>query len=132
MDPRDIGACQRTAERYRREKQRQVTIVVSKDLDEALKNVDDTFDGAIVDLRLGNDDEQGNRVIRRIREGQYRIPIAILTGTPSAADQEFSFIGVFKKGELGAGYDDLFDRFARIQETGLTRILGEEGLWKKE
>ena len=127
-DPQDIGTCQRTAERYRREKQRQVTIVESKNLDESLENVDDTFDGAIIDLRLGDDDEEGNRVIRRIREGQYRFPIAILTGTPSAADRDFSFIGVFKKGEFGAGYEDLFDRFARIQETGLTRILGGRGI----
>ena len=35
---------------------------------------------------------------------------------------------MFKKGESGAGYEDLFDRFSRIQETGLTRILGGRGI----
>ena len=54
--------------------------------------------------------------------------MAILTGTPSSADPEFPYIGVFKKGDPGAGYGDLLDRFWKIQETGLTRILGGRGI----
>ena len=127
-DPQDIGTCKRTVERYQHEKQREVQLVECKDVNEALDTLDNTFDGAIVDLRLGDEGDEGNQVIQRIKEWQYRFPVAILTGTPSAADQDFSYIGVFKKGDPGAGYEDLFDRFSRIQQTGLTRILGGRGI----
>ena len=126
-DPQDIKTCRNTVERYRHEKKRDVELVECKDLDEALDKLDNTLDGAIVDLRLGDEGDEGNQVIQWIRERYYRLPVAILTGTPSAADQEFPFIGVFKKGESGSGYDDLLDRFWSIQQTGLTRILGGRG-----
>ncbi len=126
-DPQDIQTCRNTVERYKLEKQRDVELVECKDLDEALDKLDNTLDGAIIDLRLGDEGDEGNQVIRRIRERYYRLPVAILTGTPSAADQEFPFIGVFKKGESGSGYEDLLDRFWSIQQTGLTRILGGRG-----
>lgn len=127
-DPQDIRTCRNTVERYRLEKQRHVELVECKDLGEAFDRLDNSFDGAIVDLRLGDEGDEGNQVIQRIRERYYRLPVAILTGTPSAADQEFPFIGVFKKGELGSGYEDLLDRFWSIQQTGLIRILGGRGV----
>ena len=127
-DPQDVSTCRRTVERYQDERQTKVHLVECKDVDEAFDKLDNTFDGAIIDLRLGDEGDEGNQVIRKIREWQYRFPVAILTGTPSAADQEFPYIGVFKKGDPGAGYEDLFDRFAKIQRTGLTRIIGGRGV----
>ena len=126
-DPQDVSTCRNTVERYRQEKKRIVELVECRDLEEALHKLDNTFDGAIVDLRLGDDGDEGNQVIRWIKERCYRLPVAILTGTPRAADQEFPTIGVFKKGEIGSGYEDLIDRFWSIQQTGLTRILGGRG-----
>lgn len=127
-DPQDIDTCRNTVERYRDEKQREVELVECKDVDEAFEKLDNTFDGAIIDLKLGDEGDEGNEVVQRIKERQYRFPVAILTGTPGSADPEFSYIGVFKKGDLGAGYDDLLDRFWRIHDTGLTRILGGRGI----
>lgn len=127
-NPEEMGTCRSTVERYQHERKREVVLVECKDVDEAFYKLDNTFDGAIVDLRLGDEGDEGNQVIQRIKERQYRFPVAILTGTPSAADPEFSYIGVFKKGDPGAGYEDLLDRFWRIQATGLTRILGGRGI----
>ncbi len=126
-DPQDIDTCRSTVERYRHEKQREVNLVECKDVDEAFDELDDTFDGAIIDLRLGNEGDEGNHVVQLIKDRQYRFPVAILTGTPGAADQDFSYLGVFKKGDPGAGFGDLLDRFWNIQQTGLTRILGGKG-----
>ena len=127
-DPQDINTCRSTVERYRDEKQREVELVECKDVNEAFEKLDNTFDGAIIDLKLGDEGDEGNEVVQRIQERQYRFPVAILTGTPASADPEFLYIGVFKKGEPGAGYDDLLDRFWRIHDTGLTNILGGKGL----
>ena len=127
-DSQDIGTCRSTVERYRDEKHREVELVECKDVDEAFEKLDNTFDGAIIDIRLGDQGDEGNEVVQRIRERQYRFPVAILTGTPASADPEFSYIGVFKKGDPGAGYYDLLDRFWQIHDTGLTRILGGRGI----
>ena len=127
-DPQDIGVCRSTVERYQDERQREVELVECKDVDEAFVKLDNTFDGAIIDLRLGDEGDEGNQIIQRIKERLYRFPVAILTGTPGSADTDFSYIGVFKKGDTGAGYGDLLDRFWRIYDTGLTRILGGRGI----
>ena len=127
-DPQDIDTCRSTVERFQHETQRKVELVECKDVDEAFEKLDNTFDGAIIDLKLGNEGDEGNQVIHRIKERQYRFPVAILTGTPSSADPDFSYVGVFKKGESGAGYSDLLARFWRIYDTGLTRILGGRGI----
>lgn len=127
-DPQDIDTCRSSVERFRIEKQREVELVECENVDEAIKKLDNTFDGAIIDLRLGDEGNEGNEVVQKINERQYRFPIAILTGTPSSADLEFSYIGVFKKGGPGSAYYDLLDRFWRINDTGLNRILGGRGI----
>ena len=125
----DLDTCRRTIRRRSREIQRKVCLVECVNVDEAFRVLDNTFDGAIIDIRLcssGQGDE-GNEIIRKIEEGFFRIPVAVLTGTPDSVDCK-RCIGVFKKGEKGSGYDDILDRFVSIYETGLTRILGGRGI----
>ena len=62
-----------------------------------------------------------------IKAQNIRIPVAILTGTPDAVNEDFTYIGVYKKGEVGSGYADLFHKFSDIYNTGLTRIMGSRG-----
>ena len=102
--------CKETATRYKSDKQCEVKIVECKCLDEAFEKLDNSFDAAIIDLKLENGGE-GNQVLRRIAESSFRIPVAILTGTPDAVDADFDYIGVFKKGDKGAGYEDLLTHF---------------------
>ena len=125
----DLATCRRTIRRRSRQIQREVDLVECVNVDEAFRVLDNTFDGAIIDIRLcssGQGDE-GNEIIRKIEEGLFRIPVAVLTGTPDSVDCR-RCIGVFKKGDEGAGYDDILDRFVSIYETGLTRILGGRGI----
>ena len=126
-DEQDLNTCIDTVERYKEQNQREIELVTCRNITEAIQSLDNSFDGAIIDLRLGAVGDEGNQVIKTINENQYRIPIAILTGTPNSADRNFQYIGVFRKGDQGAGYDDLLNRFWRIHETGLTRIFGGRG-----
>ena len=126
-DEQDLDTCRNTVERYVVENQREIELVTCRNITEAILKLDNSFDGAIIDLRLGIVGDEGNQVIRSIEENQFRIPIAILTGTPNTADTNFQYVGVFRKGDQGAGYDDLLNRFWRIYETGLTRIFGGRG-----
>ena len=114
-----------TIERYEIENECNIEFCVSKNLDEALKSINNSFDGAIVDLKLGSEGDEGNRVIQKIYN-KYRIPVAILTGTPGNADSEFEeIIKVYKKGETVL--DEILNDLIQIYDTGLTKIFGGRG-----
>jgi CheY-like chemotaxis protein len=119
----DIKACMSTLNRYRKEKQRAIDIIQVSKYSEARDQLDNSFDGAIVDLRL-DADEEGNDVIKEIRS-RYRIPVVVMTGTPQDALSGIPYLGVFTKGETG--YDELFDIFCATYDTGITKILGGQG-----
>ena len=118
-------------EDYTRETNRDIDLVECKTLEEALDKLDNSFDGAIIDLKLANHrSNEGNQVVEKIRESFFRIPIAIFTGNPGDWDPDLNektiLIDVFTKGETG-NYE-LLDRFWEIYNTGLTRIMGGRGL----
>ena len=116
---------------YTHEKKRDIDLVECKTLEEALNTLDNSFDGAIIDLKLANHrSNEGNQVVEKIRESFFRIPIAIFTGNPGDwnhnLNEKTMLIDVFTKGETG--HYELLDRFWEIYNTGLTRIMGGRGL----
>ena len=122
-------------EDYTREKERDIDLVECKTLQEALEKLDNSFDGAIIDLKLANyRNNEGNQVVEKIRESFFRIPIAIFTGNPGDWDHNLNektmLIDVFTKGETG--HYELLDRFWEIYNTGLTRIMGGRGLIEQQ
>ena len=123
----DLATCRDTVKRYGEENRRSIELEEFRNIDDALRGVDNTFDGAIVDLNLGIQGDEGNQIIRKISESFLRIPIAIFTGNPDNLNEaDIENIGIFIKGE--ATYDEVFDRFWSIYDTGLTRILGGRGI----
>jgi hypothetical protein len=56
----------------------------------------------------------------------YRIPIAVLTGTPDNVTVTCEYLGCFKKGVTG--YEEILDMIMEVHATGITRILGGRGL----
>ena len=127
-DLQTLESWRNTVERYEHQYDRDVELVECPKLEDAFHTLNGSFDGAVVDLTLGSDQNAGNEVIRKIEEQHLRIPVAIVTGTPDAVNSRFTHIGVFTKGESDAGNAQLLNRFWRIHETGLTRILGGRGL----
>ena len=118
-------------EDYTHEKNRDIDLVECKTLEEALNTLDNSFDGAIIDLKLENhQSNEGNQVVEKIRESFFRIPIAIFTGNPGDwnhnLNEKTMLIDVFTKGETG--HYELLDKFWEIYNTGLTRIMGGRGL----
>lgn len=124
----DLVTCRDTVARYKEEKHREVELVECRTVEEAFEKLDNSFDGAIIDLKLAGQGDEGNQVVSRIEESYFRIPVVILTGTPDTANSDFAYIEVFKKGDPGAGYAALLDRFWGIHNTGLTRIMGGRGI----
>ena len=123
----DLDTCRDCVKDFIGEKKCQIDLIECITLDEAIKIIDKTFDGAIIDIKLGVHGDEGNKVLDKIRETSLRIPVAILTATPGNVEQKPNYIGVYKKGEEGAGYADLLYTFWEIYNTGLTRIMGGRG-----
>ena len=100
---------------------RNIEMRVCKTLAEAKSSLDASVDAAIVDLNLGGSTADGGEVIDEIKE-HFRVPVAVLTGTPGDADDNPPVIGVFTKGEHG--FDDVLHRLWEPYRIGLTRIMG--------
>ena len=76
-----LDTCRDTIVRYEKQTERKIELVIAKTVSEALEKIDRTYDGAIIDLKLDHDWDDGLRVIDAIRE-RARMPMAILTATP--------------------------------------------------
>jgi hypothetical protein len=127
-DEQDSKTCADCVKDFMKEKSCIIDLVSCRTVEEAQSKLDNSYDAAIIDLKLAAEGNEGNQIVRSIIESNYRIPIAILTGTPDSADSGFDYIGVFKKGEENATYSNLLERFWEINKTGLTRIMGGRGI----
>ena len=127
-DDRVLKVYQDAVESYIEDKERQIDLHISKTLDDAKKILSPSFDVAIVDLNLGDGVSDGEEVINKIKE-LFRIPVAILTGTPESADNEPPVVRVFTKGTHE--FQEILDLLWEIHEIGLTKIMGGRGELEK-
>jgi hypothetical protein len=106
------------------------TILSDKDQAlEVLRNSDNVFDGAVIDLDLkqsGGSDSSGNEIIKEVKDN-LRFPVFVISGTSHNIDatlgEETSFFKVRDR-------DDDFDFIAElvtIYNTGITEILNRKG-----
>lgn len=112
----------------------QITDVWIQSKDEAiaaLKNPENIFDGAIVDLDLmgsGGTDTSGNEVVKEIKEN-LRFPTFVITGTPYHISAELnvpsSVFNVFERDEVDVM--DTLDKFKIIKATGILNLLNRNG-----
>lgn len=127
-NPDNVEDFKSTLERYIDEHTLKIDVEYACSFEEAMKELNTTFDGAIIDLKLQEDTEGGNKVISEILQ-QYRVPIAVLTGTPSnLGHDEAPLLQLFVRDD---GYDPVLNFLKDIYNTGLTQILGGRGVFEK-
>ncbi|PWJ57381.1 hypothetical protein CLV98_10788 [Dyadobacter jejuensis] len=97
----------------------------------ALKNPENIFDGAIVDLDLmglGGSDTSGNEIVKEIKKNQ-RFPIFVITGTPHHISEELNepnaIFNVYNRDEVD--FLDTLDKFKSIKATGILNLLNRNG-----
>ena len=114
---------------YKIDNERDIDPVECKTLEKALETLDNSFDGAIIDVKLADQGDEGNQLVEKIIESFFRIPIAIYTANPGNWDEDLNekimLIDVFIKGETE--YSEILDKLWDIYHTGLTRIMGGRG-----
>lgn len=124
----DAQACLDTVKRMNLEAGQAVfEICVAETYDKGIAELEHNYDGVIVDIKLDGD-HSGNQVIRTIIE-KYRIPVAVMTGTPDTELEEGSPIRVYKKGE--ASYENIIASLRVVSDTGLFNVLGGTGIIEK-
>jgi CheY-like chemotaxis protein len=121
----EIKTFQDTLERYNAQKQREIVPTIAKNLRDSLIELKNSFDGAIVDIKLGQDEDAGNGVLKEIL-ANFRIPVVVYTAIPANVPEEYNdFVKVIPRAtEL---YDVPLDFLYAIYDTGLTRIMGGRG-----
>ncbi len=123
-DPDVVTQYREVLEDYVERQGRTIEMLVEGSVKDAKCHLDASFDVAVIDLNLGKDTRDGGNVVAAI-EKHFRIPVAILTGTPDDATLEPPVVKVFTKGEHG--FEDVLDFLWGIFETGITRIMGGRG-----
>ena len=121
----DLGVITDTIERYVDKSSRTITVVTCKSVLEASSEIDNSFDGAIIDMKLGEKAAGGNEVLEEIVAQNIRIPIAVVTGTPAVADGAIAHFDMHSKGSVD--YADILDQFWGIHQSGLTKVMGARG-----
>lgn len=120
-----IDSCIEYAEMYVANGKK-IDIVVAHDLTEAFQQLKEVMDidVAIVDIKLGDSQKDGNDVINEIQKLCLRIPTVAHTGTPD--DVKADVLKTFVRAE--DIYSNIFDYLLGVYNTGITEILGKTGL----
>ena len=98
-------------------------MTVAKNSEDALKYLDKKFfDFVLVDIKL-KDEDSGEIVIDKIKE-DYKIPCAILSGTPIISDT--NFIKTYIKSNYKN--EQVLNDMASMVNSGLFTVIGEHGI----
>ncbi|MDW7669702.1 MAG: response regulator [Bacillota bacterium] len=124
----DAEACLETIIRMNfQDPEKKIQVEVSDTLEKALVEIKNEYHGVIVDINLDGENS-GNDLIRTIIQ-EYRIPVAIMTGTPDTCLDKDSPINIFKKGE--SSYEEIINSLIKSHSTGLFNVIGGKGLIEK-
>lgn len=105
----------------------QIEVDKASSYEEALEKLNKDYmqyTGAIVDIKL-NGENTGNAIIEEIIT-RYRLPVAVMTGTPDTILEEGSPIRIYKKGEKK--YQDIVNDLIKAMNTGLFDVIGGKGI----
>lgn len=106
-----------------------VSFEIAQNLPEAEGKINGSFDGAIVDLKLGDDEDGGNTIIRKFSETFTRVPVIFVTAFVDLVENHPSIIHKHARGN--ESYESDLNMLKRISDTGLTRIMGGRGIIEK-
>ena len=127
----DIQAFQDSVTSWNIGKAETFEVEVSKTLDDALSKVNQSneWDGIVLDLKLPNG-TNGRDVVNRLNELYLRVPVIILTGTPSENDDyQGGCLKTLKKGEQQIS--DILELLWDCKRSGLMDLIGGKGLFEK-
>ncbi|WP_282179981.1 hypothetical protein [Maribacter stanieri] len=137
-DPNDIQAYEDTIRTFNMDSNGDhiINSVVKTTEKEGLKALEEKeWSAAFIDLKLSTEDilsaEEGNNLVSQIYT-KRRFPVYIITNTPGDVSPNFiqsDFLRIRTKD--GIDYNEVFNNIINIQETGILKIIGKQGLIEK-
>ena len=118
-------AFESSVEVFNRENDICVKYEIADSIPDALDKIDGSYDGAIIDLKLGDDDEGGNKIVSKLRKSFIRIPIIFVTAYTNSVIDHPSIIK--KRARSDESYKADLLLFQEVKNTGLTLIIGGRG-----
>ncbi|MGB5687405.1 MAG: hypothetical protein WBM35_16475 [Candidatus Electrothrix sp.] len=125
-DEEQRGIFRDSVEVYEEQYSCEIEVSYAESLEQANQQIDLSFDGAIIDLQLKDEEEGGNRFAENIIKKFPRIPIIFVTGFPELVDEDNPLI-IKTRARADGTYAEDLKRLWGIYNTGLTRILGGRG-----
>lgn len=61
---------------------------IAEDTSSALEKINSSYDGAIIDMRLNNNNDGGNEVVRRLHDLSISIPVIVVTAFPDLIEED--------------------------------------------
>ncbi len=107
-----------------------VDFVIVENVREAVTKIDESYDGAIIDLHLDGNDQGGNEIVQNLHDEFSKVPIIFVTSFADSVNHHPSVINIRRR-EDGSYHGDL-SLFLRIRNSGLTHIIGRKGLIEEQ
>jgi hypothetical protein len=111
---------------YQEKYGRKVDYVFSSNTIDAIKVIDASYDGAIIDLKLEDEEEGGNLIVQKLMESLLRIPVIFVTGHPDLVERTPPVVNVRPRGE--GTYELDLNFFFSLAVSGLSKIMGGRGI----
>ncbi len=109
-----------------------VDIKSCKTLDAALSctNSQANWDGIVLDLKLTQVTD-GEEFLKHLKELYLRVPVVVLSGTPSELDEEYKSICLKSYVKAEQHEKEIFDLLWDCKRSGLMELIGGKGLFEK-
>ncbi len=120
------------AEDFGDENEIEIELIPVKSVESAVQEMNDnSFDGAIIDLNLNEeqpDEAEGNRVLTEIKETR-RFPVIVVSGNLANLEEKHkeSESPLFKLYDRTVENKTIFNDIFKVYQTGITEILGRRG-----
>lgn len=130
-DEKQIEWYKNSIESFNETSETKITLSIKKDKDDGLNALkEETYDGAIVDLKLYADDMDGagNEILKEIKN-KLRFPVRVISGYPETLNEELKDENVFFKSHRRTDdFISIIKELVSLYKTGITKILGNRGL----
>ncbi|PIT22034.1 response regulator [Snodgrassella alvi] len=123
----DVELCKNAVSDFKKDKRCNVDLQIANDVSSAIEAFKSShYDGAIVDMKLASDGDEGNQVLKEVKKQLRRVPVVIMSGTPyDAVIKDVPLVATYVKGDIR--YYDIIKYLWDIYNTGLTKIMGGKG-----
>ena len=90
---------------------------IAADTSSALRKINASYNGIIIDMKLGNDREGGNKIVRQLANRSIKVPVIFVTAYPDLIEENSSIIK--RRNRDAESYASDLQLFQKLYNAGL-------------